>query len=81
MASRKLGIAASFQYFPSVMICSFTDPVMHISEVRLVKEPTAVNLGKLQDIQEIYKNVIHSQTCVAEAIEQIKFVTDQKPRY
>lgn len=81
MASRKLGIAASFQYFPSVMICSFTDPVMHISEVRLVKEPTAVNLGKLQDIQEIYKNVIHSQTCVAEAIEQIKFVTEQKPRY
>lgn len=81
MASRKLAVHANFQYLPGTMIMSFDDREMHISEVRLVKEPTKVDLGKLLDVQEIYKNVIHSHTSAAEAIDEIDSLEKMKPIY
>lgn len=79
MASRKLCIQGSFQYLPNCMIVSFDDPITHTTELKLVKEPPAVDLGKLKDIQEVYKDVIHDKYSIQEAMDDIQQIL-VKPR-
>lgn len=81
MAARKLQIQASFQYMPSCMIVSFDDPVTHTTEVKLIKEPTAVDLGKLMDAQQIYKDVMHECYSLQEAMDDLAHLRDKKKRY
>ncbi|KAJ9653190.1 pheromone-regulated protein prm10 [Neophaeococcomyces mojaviensis] len=81
MAARKLQIYASFQYLPSCMIVSFDDPDTHTTELKLVKEPTAVDLGKLKEVQEVYKDVMHNQYSVMEAMDDIREIRNRKKRF
>lgn len=55
MSARVLEIDGQFLYIPGCMIISFDDVSTHTTEVKLVKAPQGVDLGKLKDIHEIYK--------------------------
>lgn len=57
MSARVLETEAQFLYIPGAMIVSFEDRVTHTSEVKLVKVAQGLDLGKLRDVHEIYKEV------------------------
>ena len=59
MTARVLEIDGQFLYLPGCMIISFDDASTHTTEVKLVRSTQGVDLGKLRDTHEIYKEVVH----------------------
>lgn len=58
MSARVLEIEAQFLYIPGAMIMSFDDPETHTTEVKLLKAAQGLDLGKLRDVHEVYKDVV-----------------------
>lgn len=57
MSARVLEIEGQFLYIPGCMIISFDDASTHTTEVKIVKSVQGVDLGRLKDVHEIYKEV------------------------
>ena len=74
MSARVLEIDAQFLYIPGSMIMSFDDPSTHTTEVKLVKTAQGLDLGKLRDVHEVYKDVVHDRIGVEEATQRLKEV-------
>lgn len=72
MSARVLETDAQFLYIPGSMIMSFEDRDTHTSEVKLVKVAQGLDLGKLRDVHEVYKEVVHDKLGVEEATARIK---------
>ncbi|KAM3418493.1 hypothetical protein BST61_g4474 [Cercospora zeina] len=81
MSARTLETDAQFLYIPGSMIMSFEDRDTHTSEVKLVKVPQGLDLGKLRDVHEVYKEVIHDQLGVEEATKRLKEITGRKAKF
>ncbi|TVY14606.1 Uncharacterized UPF0442 protein [Lachnellula arida] len=81
MSARVLEIDGQFLYFPGCMIISFDDASTHTTEVKLVKSVQGVNLGKLKDVWEIYKEVIHDVIGVEEATQRLVNIIEAKPKH
>jgi hypothetical protein len=60
MSARVLETDAQFLYIPGAMIMSFEDRDTHTSEVKLVRAAQGVDLGKLRDVHEVYKEVVRA---------------------
>lgn len=58
MSARVLETNAQFLYIPGAMIMSFEDDQTHTSEVKLVRLPQGLDLGKLRDVHDCYKEVV-----------------------
>ncbi|KAJ5475629.1 UPF0442 protein [Penicillium diatomitis] len=71
MTARVLEIDAQFLYIPDCMIISFDDASTHTTEVKVVRSAQGIDLGRLADIHEIYKEVIHDVIGVEEAIQRL----------
>ncbi|KAJ5377195.1 uncharacterized protein N7496_004604 [Penicillium cataractarum] len=71
MTARVLEIDGQFLYIPGCMIISFDDTSTHTTEVRVVRSNQGIDLGKLADVHEIYKEVIHDVIGVEEAIQRL----------
>lgn len=56
---------------PSLMLVSFGDGVQGSTEMRLVKTPTGLDLGRLSETYEIYKDITHSRIGASEAAERL----------
>lgn len=67
MSARVLKIEGQFLYIPGCMIISFDDSDTHTTEVRLIRQAQGVDLGKLCDVHEIYKDVVRDVIGVEEA--------------
>lgn len=80
MTARVLEIDGQFLYMPGCMIISFDDASTHTTEVRLVKAAQGVDLGKLKDVHEIYKEVVHDVIGVEEATQRLDAVIHAKPK-
>ena len=61
-------------YIPGCMIVSFDDSQTHTTEVKLVRVQQEVDLGRLRDTHDIYKEVIHDRVGVHEATERLEEV-------
>jgi hypothetical protein len=81
MSARVLEIDGQFLYIPGCMIISFDDASTHTTEVKLVKSAQGVNLGKLKDIWEIYKEVVHDVIGVEEATQRLDMIIGAKPKH
>jgi len=81
MSARVLEIDAQFLYIPGSMIMSFDDPSTHTTEVKLVKVAQGLDLGKLRDVHEVYKEVVHDRIGVEEATARLKEVTSRGPKH
>jgi uncharacterized membrane protein YjjP (DUF1212 family) len=81
MSAGALQINGQFVYLPGCMLISFDDYETHTAEVKLVKETQGVDLGRFNDIFEIYKNVIHQVADVSEAMGDLIEVMARKERY
>lgn len=71
MTARVLEIDGQFLYIPGCMIISFDDASTHTTEVKVVHSNQGIDLGKLADVHEIYKEVIHDVIGVEEAIQRL----------
>ncbi|KAJ6279110.1 hypothetical protein J3E71DRAFT_222043 [Bipolaris maydis] len=81
MSARVLEIEAQFLYMPGCMIIAFDDSSVHTSEVKLVRTSQGVDLGKLRDVHEIYKDVVHDRINVEEATPRLDAIINRKPKF
>jgi uncharacterized membrane protein YjjP (DUF1212 family) len=81
MSARVLEIDGQFLYLPGCMIISFDDVSTHTTEVKLVRAPQGVDLGKLKDIHEIYKEVVHDVIGVEEATQRLDIIITGRQKY
>ncbi len=81
MSARVLEIDAQFLYIPGSMIISFDDPATHTTEVKLVRVSQGLDLGKLRDVHETYKDVVHDKIGVEEATSRLKEIMNRKDKH
>ncbi|KAF2835365.1 DUF1212-domain-containing protein [Patellaria atrata CBS 101060] len=81
MSARVLEIESQFLYIPGCMIISFDDSSTHTTDIRLIRTPQGIDLGKLRDTHEIYKEVVHDIIGVEEATQRLKSVMDRPPKH
>ncbi|KAI0802274.1 hypothetical protein GGR55DRAFT_458834 [Xylaria sp. FL0064] len=81
MASRVLEINSQFLYIPNCMIISFDDAFTHTTEVKIVRTAQSVNLGKLKDVHDIYKEVLHDVISLDDALTRLDQVITAKDIY
>jgi hypothetical protein len=81
MSARVLEIDGQFLYIPGCMIISFDDVTTHTTEVKLVRTNQGVDLGKLKDIHEIYKEVVHDVIGVEEATQRLDIIINAQQMY
>ncbi|EEH06928.1 DUF1212 domain-containing protein [Histoplasma capsulatum G186AR] len=79
--ARALKLEGSFTYFPGTMFMAFEDSATDTTDLKFVQSHEAVDLGRLRDIQEIYKDVVHSRIDVEEAIRKLRSVMNAKRRF
>lgn len=80
-SSRALDINGQFLYTPNCMIMSLDNTSTCTTEVKLVRSREGIDLGKLRDVYNIYKTVIHNAISVDEAVLQIEEVIDRDNKY
>jgi uncharacterized membrane protein YjjP (DUF1212 family) len=81
MSARVLEIEGQFLYIPSCMIISFDDSRTHTTEVKIVRVPQGIDLGRLRDVHNIYKDVVHDKIGVEEATKMLDEVMQRKPKF
>lgn len=81
MTARVLEIDGQFLYLPGCMIISFDDKQTHTTEVKIVRTSQGIDLGKLKDIHEIYKSVLHDVYGVDEAIDKISVIMAARDKF
>ncbi|KAI0202983.1 hypothetical protein F4808DRAFT_49155 [Astrocystis sublimbata] len=81
MTARVLEIDGAFLYLPGCMIISFDDKQTHTTEVKIVRTNQGIDLGKLKDIHQIYKNVLHDIYGVDEAIGRLTEIMNAKDKF
>jgi uncharacterized membrane protein YjjP (DUF1212 family) len=79
--AKVLEINSQFLYIPGCMIISFDDSLTHTAEVKMVRTAQGVNLGKLKDTHEIYKEVLHDVISLDEALARLDKVINAKDRH
>jgi uncharacterized membrane protein YjjP (DUF1212 family) len=81
MAANVLEITCQFLYIPGCMIISFDDVLTHTAEVKIVRTQQGVNLGKLKDIHDIYKEVLHDCIGLDDAVAHLDDIISAKDRF
>ncbi|PYH86141.1 DUF1212-domain-containing protein [Aspergillus uvarum CBS 121591] len=81
MTARVLEVEGQFLYLPGCMIMSFDDPTTRTAEVKLVRVVQGVDLGRLAETHNVYKNVVHDLIGVEEAIQELDFIMKRPPRF
>lgn len=81
MTANVLEVDAQFLYLPGCMIMSFDDASTRTAQVKLVRTAQDLDLARLSETHNIYKNVVHDQISVEQAVEELDQVMKRKPRY
>ncbi|KAK1585084.1 uncharacterized protein LY79DRAFT_519584 [Colletotrichum navitas] len=81
MSARVLEIEGQFLYIPGCMIISFDDSATHTTEVKIVRSAHGVDLGKLRDVHDIYKQVVHDIISVDDATVMLENITSRKLKF
>lgn len=81
MTARVLEIEGQFLYLPGCMIISFDDKSTHTTEVRIVRLIQGIDLGKLKDVHQIYKEVMHDVIGVEEGTERLEDLVNAKDKF
>lgn len=76
-----LRIQGQFLYMPGCMIVSFEDPECHTTEVKIVRSAQGVNLSKLKDAHDIYKEVVHDVIGADVGLLRLDELVKRKPLY
>ncbi|XWW97063.1 hypothetical protein V2A60_005044 [Cordyceps javanica] len=81
MSARVLEIEGQFLYLPGCMVISFDDTSTHTTEVRIVRTIQGIDLGKLKDVHQVYKEVMHDVIGVEEGTERIEAIIAARDKF
>jgi uncharacterized membrane protein YjjP (DUF1212 family) len=79
--AKVLEIDLSCMYLPDTMIISFDDSATGTSNIKFIRQGSALDLGKLQDAYQLYWRVIHDECSVSEASSELNKLMLKKPFY
>src|ERR1700691_2846978 len=71
-AAKTLNVPAEIIHLPSIIIISFVDDKTHTSETHFIKCSGRLQLGCIQEVHEIYKEVFHDSIKATEATVMLK---------
>ncbi|KAF3907704.1 hypothetical protein AA313_de0207806 [Arthrobotrys entomopaga] len=74
-----LAVDTSFVYLPGTVVVSFQDSQTHTSDVQVVRCGTQLDLGKLQYVHIIYKEVLHDVISVETGTEKLEKLIRKPP--
>ncbi|PLN79360.1 DUF1212-domain-containing protein [Aspergillus taichungensis] len=81
MTAKVLGVDSQYLYVPGCMIISFDDATTRTAEVKLVRVAQGVDLGRLADTHNVYKNVVHDVIGIEEATHELDEIMTNRPRF
>ncbi|EPS31228.1 hypothetical protein PDE_06183 [Penicillium oxalicum 114-2] len=81
MTSNVLDVNAQFLYIPGCMFMSFDDPLTRTAEVKIIRVVQGLDLSRLAETHNVYKNVVHDVISVEDATGQLDAIMQRKPRY
>lgn len=81
MTSNVLEVKAQFLYIPGCMFMSFDDPLTRTAEVKIIRVVQGLDLSRLAETHNVYKNVVHDVISVDDATSQLDAIMQRKPRY
>lgn len=79
--ARVLDISLSCMYLPDVFLISFDDPGTGTSSIKLIRQASALDIGKLQETNKVYWKATHDEISVKEASEELDRLMLAKPFY
>lgn len=81
MTAQVLEIDGSFIYFPGCMLVSFGDLNARTSEMKLVRCAQGLDLGKLDEVHDVYKNVVHDRLGTTEGYQRLDEIMNRTPHF
>ncbi|OQD73166.1 hypothetical protein PENDEC_c016G00338 [Penicillium decumbens] len=81
MTSNVLEIKAQFMYIPGCMFMSFDDPLTRTAEVKIIRVVQGLDLSRLAETHNVYKNVVHDVISVEDATNDLDQIMQRKPLY
>ncbi|KAJ7100584.1 hypothetical protein C8R43DRAFT_247729 [Mycena crocata] len=78
---RVLDIQVNCMYLPDVVLISFDDSTTGTSNLKFIRQSSALNLGKLNEVYELYWSVIHDEQSVSEASSTLDALMRKKQEY
>ncbi|KAF8435404.1 DUF1212-domain-containing protein [Boletus edulis BED1] len=78
---RVLDLELNCLYLPDVMLISFEDSATGTSNVKFIRQSSALDLEKLGDAHSLYWNVIHDNMSVSAASASLDALMRKKPLY
>ncbi|GBE85956.1 Pheromone-regulated membrane protein [Sparassis crispa] len=79
--AKVLEIQLSCMYLPDVMLISFDDAATSTSNIKFIRQGSALDLGKLQDAYALYWKVIHDDISVKDASIELDNLMRNPPLY
>ncbi|EIM81788.1 DUF1212-domain-containing protein [Stereum hirsutum FP-91666 SS1] len=79
--ARVLDISLSCMYLPDVFLISFDDPGTGTSSIKLIRQASTLDIGKLQETNKVYWKATHDEISVKEASEELDRLMLAKPFY
>jgi len=80
-SARALLIDAQFMYIPGAMMCTFIDNTIRANSVELVRTQEGLDFGRLKDVFDVYKCVIHEKYTAEEGILEIDNIQKRNDPY
>lgn len=80
-AAAILDVPAAFTQLPNIVIVSFSDEETHTTETHVVKSSSKLQLGRLNQVQEIYNKVKADEYSAKFATRDMKNLIAQNPIY
>ncbi|KAJ5988197.1 Pheromone-regulated membrane protein 10 [Penicillium waksmanii] len=81
MTSNVLEVKAQFLYIPGCMFMSFDDALTRTAEVKIIRVVQGLDLSRLAETHNVYKNVVHDIVGVETATQELDEIMQRKPRY
>ncbi|KAJ5605852.1 hypothetical protein N7510_008633 [Penicillium lagena] len=81
MTANVLEVNAQFLYIPGCMFMSFDDPLTRTAEVKIIRVVQGLDLSRLAETHNVYKNVVHDIVDAKEGTNQLDLIMQRQPRY
>ncbi|KAJ7127890.1 hypothetical protein C8R44DRAFT_830322 [Mycena epipterygia] len=78
---RVLDIQVNCMYLPDVVLISFDDSTTGTSNLKFIRQGSSLNLGKLNEVYDLYWSVIHDEQSVSEASSALDSLMRKKQEY
>ncbi|KIV91176.1 hypothetical protein, variant [Exophiala mesophila] len=80
-SARALLIDADFLYIPGAMVCTFYDHTIQANNVEVVRGVSGLDFGRLRDVFDVYKCVIHHKLTAEQGILQVDNIQKRPDRH